>query len=647
MLNPDMKYIQPAVVTEKNSQPFAVQYDDVYFNDLNGMAETQYVFIEGNQLIPRWQERSNEQNFCVAETGFGSGLNFLATCLAWQQCLVRPQHLHFISTELYPMSHQDLSKAHQLFPEIKPFSDQLLQQYGSFRNGIHRFRLSHQITLTLLLGDATEELQQLQAQVDAWYLDGFAPSRNPDMWSESLFKAMAKLSHPMTTLATYSAASLVRKGLTDVGFNITKRTGFGPKRDMLIGKFTPQGKSHLPNQLYHPWPKAQFTQQKVTIIGAGIAGLSLARSFKLAGFETTIIEQNQNPMMAASGNKCGMVMPVITAQSSPEALFYLRAFEHALLQYDATFYQAVGITEYLRNQTDQVRAIAISKLGLPHELINYNDETINYPSSGFVVTKKLSKQWQQYVDNWVVAEVNNIDYMDGWQLFDSTNQLIHECEVLIIAAGMSSQKLIKQQQLSLTAKLGQTAELRTETPVKIKEIQLNQGYIIPTSKTAKSFVLGATFDHLPQNQWYSSIEQNDPSYQSHHPRNLQHWSSFDFFADLQQAQILSTHTAIRATTPDHLPICGPVIDQKQFESDYQDLHHGRHWQSYPPAKAIKNLYVLSGLGSRGFTSAPLLADCLMAMITGQPLPLEADLCKIIHPNRFNYRRSKKPPTIKK
>ncbi len=641
-MNPlELKFLKPAVITAKKGQPFAEKFDDVYFNDLNGLDETKHVFINGNKLLERWQNNHQQAYFCIAETGFGSGLNFLATCLAWQNCQSKPQHLHFISTELHPMSQHDLESAHRLFPEVSQFSQKLLAHYGSFRCGTHQFQIDNQITLTLLLGDAAACLKQLVAKVDAWYLDGFAPSRNPEMWSENLFKAMARLSEAGTTLATYSAASVVRKGLAEVGFSLEKPTGFGPKRHMLIGTYNAVNDNTVINhQPWHPSPQAKIKQKKVTILGGGIAGLCLARSFSLAGFHTSIVDQNTQALKQASGNGYAMVMPLITAQKSPEALFYLRAFEHAKTSYSTAVFQEIGVAELFNQQQAGRRIENINKLALSAQLIEVTENTINYPNSGYVDGQALAVDWLKYVDDWITAEVSEIDHSDGWNLKDKNQLSIHSCELLIIAAGIYSQALIKpHQEFGLTAKLGQTNQLLTNKSLNLSHVMLNQGYIIPINQTDQSghYLLGATFDHVAAANW----QQTEFNEIDHLSRNLAHWHNTEYADELNAGQLIKQHTAIRATTQDHLPICGPVINQKQFNIDYQDLHHGRHWQSYPSAEPIENLYVLAGLGSRGFTSAPLLADYLMSMISGQPLPLEADLCKIIHPNRFNFRKLKK------
>jgi tRNA 5-methylaminomethyl-2-thiouridine biosynthesis bifunctional protein len=634
----EYKYLKPAAIVQNQDQVFSDLYQDIYFNTENGLEETEYVFLTGNELTQQWQDQQGKHFFCIAETGFGSGLNFLATCQAWQRSQQKPKHLHFISTELHPLSTESLKKIHQQFPELNSLSRRLIEFYGSLRAGFHRFKLTDDITLTLLLGDVIATLGQLKAVVDAWYLDGFAPSRNPQMWTPKLFEQIARLSKQGTTFATFSAAAVVKKGLKDAGFVIQKKPGYGRKRDMLIGHYAGTHKPKTNKQPWHPLPAQESKQQSITIVGGGIAGMCLARSFHQAGFSTTIIDSEPRPLQQASGNGFAMVMPLLTAQKSNEALFYLRAFEYAQRAYGTDIFHPIGVREWTHTALQQKRAKSIANLKLPQSLFQFNEQHIRYPSAGYVDGQTLTERWLKYIDNWLHTEISTIKpTATHWQIFNQKGQLVHQSQTLVIAAGMNSSQLITDQGLSLTAKLGQTNQLITQQPLPISEVQLNDGYIIPAVDNPKHYLIGATFDHFDSNH----VTENDYSQTDHLARNLSHWQNSPFSDTLVEAEHRSSHTAVRATTPDHLPICGPVIKESQFKIAYHDLHHGRHWQQYPSAPVTKNLYVMTGLGSRGFTSAPLLADYLMSMITGQPLPLEADLCKIIHPNRFNYRQLKK------
>ncbi len=221
----------------RDGQPYASEFQDVYFSTDNGLLETDYVFLQGNHLTTRWLD-AEMQTFTIAETGFGTGLNFLCAVDTWLATNPENATLHFISTEKYPLSLQDMYTALSFWPQLKAVSEPFLAQYESLINGANTITLyDNRVQLSLLIGDASECLSKITSQVDAWFLDGFAPAKNPEMWQTELFQQMARLSKTSTTFATFTSAGDVRRGLMNAGFNVTKRTGFGKKREMLIGNF--------------------------------------------------------------------------------------------------------------------------------------------------------------------------------------------------------------------------------------------------------------------------------------------------------------------------------------------------------------------------------------------------------------------------
>jgi tRNA 5-methylaminomethyl-2-thiouridine biosynthesis bifunctional protein len=220
----------------KQGQPFASAFQDVYFSSDNGLLETNYVFLQGNNLATRWQQH-NFQTFTITETGFGTGLNFLCAAKLWLETAPKDAVLNFISVEKYPLTLQDITTALKLWPELSALSLPLLNQYATLMDA-KNIRLYHnRIQLSLLIGDATEQLSHLQNKTDAWFLDGFSPAKNPDMWQPALFEQMARLSHPNTTFATFTSAGMVRRGLISAGFKVNKREGFGKKRETIDGYF--------------------------------------------------------------------------------------------------------------------------------------------------------------------------------------------------------------------------------------------------------------------------------------------------------------------------------------------------------------------------------------------------------------------------
>lgn len=223
--------------------PVSRQFGDVYFSKDNGLLETRHVFLNGNDLTERLATLNDFEYFCVGETGFGTGLNILALWQLWQQ--VRPDnhsHLHAISVEKFPLGKPDLIRALKAWPELAPLAEQLLQQYPLLIAGCHRLSFPEErFSLDLWLGDAHDmfPLMEKTASVNAWFLDGFAPSCNPDMWEEQVLNHIVRLSDHGTTFASFSVAGVLKRGLRSHGIQVTRPRGFGHKREMLKAIWQP------------------------------------------------------------------------------------------------------------------------------------------------------------------------------------------------------------------------------------------------------------------------------------------------------------------------------------------------------------------------------------------------------------------------
>lgn len=221
----------------RDGQPYACEFQNVYFSTDNGLLETDHVFLQGNDLATHWLNAAL-QTFNIAETGFGTGLNFLCAAKYWLEIAPQQAKLHFISVEKYPLNMQDIRTALNLWPQLNTVSEPFLAQYENLVSGSQGiFLYNNRVQLSLLIGDATECFSHINNEIDAWFLDGFAPSKNPDMWKATLFQQMARLSNPNTTFSTFTSAGDVRRGLINAGFEVSKRSGFGKKREMLTGRF--------------------------------------------------------------------------------------------------------------------------------------------------------------------------------------------------------------------------------------------------------------------------------------------------------------------------------------------------------------------------------------------------------------------------
>lgn len=312
----DLSILQPAQLSwREDGAPEASRFGDVYFSVEGGLAESQYVFLRHNGLPERFR---HARMFTIAETGFGTGLNCLLAAHLWRQHAPANAELHLISFEKHPLTLSDLQRAHAAWSQLKQEVMALQAGYPPLLPGWHRIQLAESVTLWLWFGDVHDGLADLDTQVDAWFLDGFAPAKNPDMWTDALFQAMARLSHAGTTFATFTAAGGVRRGLQAAGFQVEKVPGFGRKREMLCGRFEGEEASA-------PAPKPKT----LAVIGAGLAGATVAHEAAKAGVEVTVFE-GQAPANGASGNRAGIFHPLITADWSLRSQWYQLALETLL-----------------------------------------------------------------------------------------------------------------------------------------------------------------------------------------------------------------------------------------------------------------------------------------------------------------------------
>lgn len=223
----------------KGATPVSTQFDDVYFSAEDGLAESTYVFLEGNNLPERLQNQQTP--LTIYELGFGTGLNFLVLFQLWNKS-DRKNAINFVSVEKYPLGFADMEKSLRVWQGVEAEVDAFLEKYprNTLQEGWYHIEIVEGLTLSLFIGEGLDMLKTAKAEglkpADAWFLDGFAPSKNPDMWTPEVFENMAKLSMAGTTFATFTAAGFVRRGLQDVGFEVRKVKGFGRKRDMTVGK---------------------------------------------------------------------------------------------------------------------------------------------------------------------------------------------------------------------------------------------------------------------------------------------------------------------------------------------------------------------------------------------------------------------------
>lgn len=649
------------IIWDEFGEPISQQFGDVYFAKEHGLAESRYVFLEHNNLSARFSSVVDYGQFVIGETGFGTGLNFLSAWELWQRTAPPTAHLHFISAEKFPLTHADLTRALMLWPELAYFAAQLLAAYppvlsAESNEGYFRCCFSGNVHLTLIFDDATvafeqfrpdylgPQLMRLQDQlhlggkncvVDAWFLDGFAPSKNPSMWQRELFSALANLSAPGTTLATFTVAGVVKRGLAEAGFSWQKQPGFGRKRAMLTAICVPFSRYFLPKRrIGSHWnlTAAKRSEGKnVLVIGGGMAGCHCANALAQRGFHVTIADQNTLGS-GGSGNAQGIVYTTLSHTSGPFADFNLLAFLYACQFYKVhDWYRRVGeqtglidlfsdatalnaITQRFAENEHWIKSVSAEQATTTAG-VDVQSGGLFYPTAGWLNPSMLCRQLSEHANINVLenCHISNLIYQQSqWQtdigLFDQ----------VVIAAAQDTLEFESARSIRIKSIRGQVTSVHSVDA--LKTVLCGEGYIAPGQKGLMS--TGASFN--PKSSSLDILDQD-------RTQNLNNSALLSkAFADLSP---VADRAGLRCVTPDYLPVVGP-LPMPDFPDQFTSYKTNRNADIDCAAHFYPQLYCVTGLGSRGLTYSPLAAEIIASLMTGAPLPISADLWKFIHPARF-------------
>ena len=644
----------------QEGQPFSEDFNDVYFNTDSGIDESRFVFIKPSRLQERWKQ--HQGSFTIVETGFGTGLNFIVTWLEWikfqdnknqssqqQNNQQKSNHLHFISIEKHPLNKNQITQALALFPQLKHLTDQLTDEYPLLVKGFHSLQFKDQnLSLTLIFDDISSALPQLNGPIDAWYLDGFAPAKNPDMWTDSLYSSMARLSKENTSIATFTAAGDVRRALSAAGFKLNKTTGFGMKREMMYGKFI-QSQGPLQSAFNHlkPWLQPKPTAiKKIAIIGAGIAGCTTAYALARRGIAVTIIDQH-GIATEASGNPQGAMYAKLAAGEATHSEIYVQGYlqslrwlhQHlktgdgwdncGLIQLASTEKEAlrqqkfIANTHYPKELLHSINAKEASEISG----VTMSSGGLFFPEAGWVSPQRLCQQLAKH--SLITIKKEHIEDLSE---FNKYNQYSH----IVIACANQSQKLLKDCYLPTKSIRGQLTYLEQaegNPPIGLKTVLCGKGYIAPAHKG--QFCLGASYN----------IKDDETQMRlSDHQKNFNYLDDFgQEFQKLHQelkeqaAEDFPGRTGFRCTTPDYLPMAGPLINERAFDQEFTAIR--KNLARYPreEVKFHQGLYLNIGHGSRGLTSAPLCAELVASYICEENFPLAKNHAESLLPARFFIR----------
>lgn len=676
---------------DEAGQPQSSVFGDVYFSRANGLLETRHVFLHHNQLAERFSTLRDGEIFAIGETGFGSGLNFLAACELFLKVAPKNCRLHFVSVEKFPLTPQDLARALALWPELSALSQELIINYPSIAsNGFYRLNLlNHRVHLTLLIDDAAQGFEQLLVsdhpnfidqgcKIDAWFLDGFAPSKNPEMWSDRLFDAIAYLSREGTTAATFSAAGIVKKGLIRAGFTIEKVPGFGKKREMVKAffkesqsRYSSSDESSITtyNQLAaarasldtfkssmpyaSPWPinKGESSRAKeVVIVGAGISGCHTARALAVRGWKVRVVDKNSKIAQGASGNPQGILYAKLSYTQEVQAVF-----NEAALQFSMHFYNNLwpligsqcGVIQLAVDEKEQqLHSLLKNKYSKHSDFVEFIDAEkasdlasthvpfsgIYFPKAGWINPHALC---EHLLDHPNIQVINDCDIKTientGSEWLLKTATTTYSAPQVVLATAESSQQFLPTELYPFKAIRGQVTYLdQSEARTSLATVVCGKGYVAPTNMGF--FTTGATF-----NLRMSDLTLRKEDHETNISNLVSSLPEFLNLCDRGDHHEFEGRAAFRCSLPDYLPMVGPIADATAMVERFDKLRKNSNAPIHEPGVYLEGLFVNAGHGSRGLAYAPLAAELLACQMNGEPLPVSRKLATALHPARFIIR----------
>lgn len=604
----------PRLAWSPEGCPEDLDTGDVFFSRDGGLAEAEAVFLAGCGLPQRWAGRDR---FAIGELGFGSGLNALAAWRLWRQTRPAGATLHFTSIEARPWAAAEAARAHAAFPEIASLSARLLARWPVRAAGPQRLWFPEDgFCLTVWHGEAGAILPRLHGMFDAWFLDGFAPAKNPELWSQPVFTELQRLCAPDARLATYTVAASVRAHLEAAGFAWAKRPGFGKKRERL--EAWPVRAAPGPPSLFPSGARAG----RIAILGGGAAGASLAQALTRRGRRPLLLEAGAELAGGASGNPAALVMPRLDRGDTPAARFFLAAYLFALQHYGAEepSFHPCGVRQ--PTAAERLQALAADPL-LPPDWLEFGPEALRHPKAGVLAPAAVVARWAAGAELCCGAQAARLERTgEAWRILDAGGALLAEAETLVLANGPGLASFEETAWLPLQLSRGQ---IELAAGVAAPEAVADGTYAAPCPT---GLVFGATFDAVE----HAGAVAPEAASRAENLAALARLAP-ELAAAIDPARLVS-RAALRAATPDRLPIAGQAPDAPSWRIS-------KGGQIAGEGQALPGLYLLGGFGARGFLVAPLLAERLAAEICGEPSPLDAGVLEALHPARFLLRALKR------
>ena len=653
--------LEPLDLEWQDSVPVARETGDIFFSTKDGLAESDYVFVEGNRLRERWRSHTENRPFVISEIGLGTGLNLCLTVAQWLAHRPSGARLHYLGFERAPMRPADMARALSHWPDLAPIIKALLTRWPDPLPGCHRRHFTQWgLTLDLWWTDAADGLRDLASHgrpwVDAWYLDGFAPAKETGPWQQALYSAMASSSRAGATFATFTAAGEVKRGLAASGFEVSKRPGFGNKRDALCGTI------HTPRTVtptLTPWDlnASNKIPDHVLVLGAGLAGAHLAFTLAGRGIPVTVLEAD-TLASGGSSNLQGVTYTRLSHQHNPLTDFSLAAFGFATDHYDALLREGklkegedIGLGGYVQlHDADETLAHLGEVLPLAPEFARLLDAEelaaltglqprcggIHYLRGGWLNPLAVCRALLAHPLISVRTQCGQMSLKrtsgEKWQAVDEQGCVQAEADTAVLATAQAVRQQTELRWLPLTTIRGQTTHLPTEPGLGSLSIAVcDKGYLPPAR--AGIHCLGASFG--PGDLGVDERE-------AEHAHNIQMMQTALSDLDLNPPSGgWQGHVAHRCNSNDYLPVVGPVPDLEAFNVCYERLRHDRKRLIDAPCPMESGLAVLTSLGSRGLSAAPLAAEILADQLLGTVPSVPRYLQRAVSPARFAERALKR------
>ena len=580
-------------------------YDDIYFDKTDGVKEKEHVYLNANDLANRIKL---SDKLCIAELGFGTGLNFILTWRLWKKNRKPNSSLTYISFEKAPLSKKEMTRVHKKFKELNDFSDQLIQKLtDNYKTNRTIYFKSENINLILIYDDFSL-LTNFDFKADIWFLDGFAPSKNPEVWDNSYYKNIYNRTNLKGSLSTFTSSGLVRRGLALAGFSVTKVSGFGQKREMLKAiKIEPDIKLKV-NLNY------ENTIGPVAIIGAGISGASLAYAFRKRNIECYIVEKSSNVASGASGNKLALQMPKMTADNSPYGLMSLEAFTFSrnLAKELKAAPRSDGLILLPSRDREIIKFKKLLESGWPNDLIQSYTDKINcfnidnyiyMRSSGIVDNIKFIKRLIDGVKIFFNFNVTKIkSTKNNSKIIHNEQGNVLNAQTVIWANGYNITDICDK--IPIEPVSGQVTFLKSNPQT--SKLKLNFSYGQFFSQSFKGYhQIGSSFNRNT-NVNFNQIDQN---------KNL------SFIPEFLKQRIINSNVdlneyrvSVRSSTKDRMPFFCNLNEIKQNK--------------------YENEYVLGGMGAWGFVYAPYYAELMVRELLNENPIINSKLDKLLRINRL-------------